>query len=116
MIPAEFPKACPAPLREGIVFEKLEWACPTQARGEARGYGFYFRARFGVWTFTISPPGVDPVEAWRRPGKPGRHFSAVDPWEGLMPPSVAFALVTSKLLWHICYPPVEEREEPDGWR
>jgi len=33
---------------------------------------------------------------------PMRSFSGDDRWLGHMPPSVAFALITSKLLWHVC--------------
>ena len=41
-----------------VVIETNGGACPTQAEGTINGIPFYFRARSGVWDFTI---GSDPV-------------------------------------------------------
>lgn len=98
----QFTGGCPAPLREGIVFNALGGACPMQAHGLVLGeVEFEFRARHGGWSMDFYGGGLD-----------SRSFSGSDPWEGHMPPSVAFALVTSKLLWHVCSRQEEQGEWP----
>lgn len=95
---ASFPGGCPAPLKLSlprIVFGELCGACPVQGEGVAEGREFSFYARYGTWEMEI--------ESARRAHY--RNFSGDDPWDGWMPPSVAFALITSKLLWHVCGPP-----------
>ena len=90
-----FPGGCPAPLNlslPGIVFGELCGACPVQGEGVAKGREFTFYARYGTWNMEI--------EGARRAHY--RNFSGDDPRGGWMPPSVAFALITSKLLWHVC--------------
>lgn len=90
-----FPNGCPAPLKvslPGIVFGELCGACPVQGEGVAQGREFSFYARYGTWNMEI--------EDTRRAHY--RNFSGDDPWDGHMPPSVAFALIVSKLLWHVC--------------
>lgn len=34
-------------------------ACPVQAEGEIGGHGWYFRARYETWSFSVSEPGGD---------------------------------------------------------
>lgn len=89
-----FHGGCPAPLkREGIEWTELRGACPIQAEGRVNGPRFTFWARYGRWEMQIEQRGTL---------APSRYFSGDDRWEGHMPPSVAFALVVSKLLWHVC--------------
>lgn len=90
-----FSGGCPAPLKlslPGIVFTELCGACPMQGEGRVNGLGFSFWARHGRWEMQIDQPG----------NSPARLFSGDDCWDGHMPPSVAFALVVGKLLYHVC--------------
>lgn len=87
----QFPGGCPAPLREGITFNALGGDCPIQAYGFIVGKDteFAFRARHGTWRLEIDGPTLSVLVG-------------VDRWDGGMPPSVAFALITSHLLCHVC--------------
>ena len=90
-----FTGGCPAPLKlslPGIVFTELCGACPMQAEGRANGLGFSFWACHGRWEMEIEQPG----------NAPARLLSGDDRWQGHMPPSVAFAMIVFKLLWHVC--------------
>lgn len=93
-----FPGGCPAPLRDGIAFTELGGACPMQAAGRAMDRAFSFYVRYGSWGMTIEGACGEHYN---------RHFRGEDRWDGWMPPSVAFALVTSKLLWHVCVPALD---------
>ena len=55
----ECPKTGP---EYGVWIRTIGGACPCQADGTLDGCPFYFRARHGTWTLTISRPGSDPVD------------------------------------------------------
>ena len=44
-----------------IRIDEIGGNCPCQADGEIYGMPFYFRARGGGWTLSVSQPGEDPV-------------------------------------------------------
>ena len=63
-------------------------ACPVQGEGLVNGLPWYFRARGGVWRFSVArTPDGDPISA------PGQDWEGEDPWGGWMPAKQAARIV-----------------------
>lgn len=73
-------------LPDGVTGEMTSGACPTQIEGKVDGKHFYYRARWGTWTFTVGDSLTDAVLC-----KPFRH--GVDDWFGWVPSKEAWGIV-----------------------
>lgn len=75
----------------GLIVTSIGGMCPTQAYGTMNGSPFYFRARHGVWTLDVTPPGVDPVAP--RQGEALLSMDGDDPTHGWMDESDVMSIL-----------------------